>query len=94
MKKQPSIYLCLLFDAVGYLSYLFPIAGEWTDIVCAPISAFLFYKLFGGKTGRIGAIISFAEEIVTFTDFIPTFTIAYFIRKTEKNQNIANTSAK
>jgi hypothetical protein len=37
----------------------------------------LFFNSFGGKVGRIGSIINFAEEMLPFTDFVPTFTIAY-----------------
>jgi len=87
MTKKPSLWLCLLFDAVGSLSYLLPAVGEWTDVIWAPVSAFLFYRLFGGKTGKVGAVVSFVEELFPFIDIIPTFTIgyiyAYFRRKKE-----------
>jgi len=81
MKKQPSVWICILLDAVGSISYIIPVVGEWTDIVWAPFSAFLFYKLFGGRLGKTGAVISFIEEALPFIDFIPTFTIAYFYNK-------------
>ena len=53
------------------------------DAAWGPLSAFLFYYLFGGKTGAIGAAISFAEESLPFTDAIPMFTIGYLVRKKE-----------
>lgn len=84
MKSKPSLILCIFMDVVGYLTYLLPIVGEWGDIIWAPISAFVFYKIFGGKTGKIGALISFAEEILPFIDFIPTFTIAYIYSRFKK----------
>ena len=84
MKSKPSLILCIFMDIVGYLTYLLPIVGEWGDIIWAPISAFVFYKIFGGKTGKIGALISFAEEILPFIDFIPTFTIAYIYSRFKK----------
>lgn len=87
MNKLPSIYICLLLDAVGSLSYLFPMLGEWTDIAWAPLSAIIFFKLFGGRTGKIGGLISFVEEILPFTDLIPTFTIGYFIQHYTKAKN-------
>lgn len=73
-------------DAVGYLTYLLPVIGEWGDIIWAPISAYLFYKMFGGKTGKVGALISFAEEILPFVDFIPTFTIGYIYNRFRKDK--------
>jgi hypothetical protein len=81
--KLPKLWLCLLLDMVGMASYFIPIWGEWGDSIWAPLSAFLFYWLFGGKTGTIGAAITFAEEAFPFTDVIPMFTIGYFIRKAE-----------
>ena len=86
MKAKPSLILCILMDAVGYLTYLLPVIGEWGDIIWAPISAFLFYKMFGGKTGKVGALISFAEEILPFVDFIPTFTIGYIYNRFRKDK--------
>ena len=83
MKSLPSLWLCLLLDAVGMVSYFIPAWGEWIDAVWGPLSAFLFYYLFGGKTGAVGAAISFAEESLPFTDIIPMFTIGYFVRKRE-----------
>ncbi len=68
-------------DLVGSLSYAFPVWGEWFDVIWAPISAFIFYLLFGGKIGRIGAIINFTEEVLPFLDFIPAFTLGYLYKK-------------
>lgn len=79
----PPIWLCILLDIVGLASYFIPVWGEWMDTAWAPLAALLFYLLFGGKTGTIGAAITFAEEALPFTDVIPMFTIGYFIRKAE-----------
>lgn len=76
----------MLLDIVGMASYFIPAWGEWIDIIWAPLSAFLFYWLFGGKTGIIGAALTFAEEALPFTDIIPMFTICYFARKSEIQQ--------
>lgn len=85
-KSKPSLSFCLLMDAVGMASYFFPFIGEGFDVVWAPLSAFLFYNHFSGKVARIGSIIDFAEEILPFTDFIPTFTLAYFYLKLRPGQ--------
>ena len=76
--KLPPLWLCILLDLIGMLSYVVPGMGELIDAVWAPISAFLFSRLFGGIKGTI---LVFLEEILPFTDIIPTFTITYFIRK-------------
>jgi len=80
----PSVYLCILLDLIGIASYLLPIIGETEDLVWAPVSAVIFYFLFGKKKfGFFGAIFSFLEELSPGLDFIPTFTIAWFVRKKE-----------
>lgn len=87
MKKEklflPNIGLCIILDLLGMVTYFFPGLGEFVDVVFAPISAYLFFKMFGGKLGRIGSVLNFLEEIIPFTDVIPSFTIAWFIRKKE-----------
>jgi hypothetical protein len=54
--KRPSLLTCVLLDIAGYLTYLIPFLGEWGDGLWAPLSAFLFYRMFGGRTGKTGAI--------------------------------------
>lgn len=82
----PSLALCILLDAVGMATYLIPALGEFADIVWAPLSGLIFYKLFGGRFGMVGGVLSFLEEIIPWTDIIPSFTIAYFIRKNEADK--------
>ncbi|WP_317133622.1 hypothetical protein [Flavicella sediminum] len=66
------------------LSYTVPALGEFSDLIWAPISALLMTQFYKGTKGKIGAIISFTEEILPF-DFIPSFTLlwiyTYFIGK-------------
>jgi hypothetical protein len=77
----PNIAICILMDLVGMFTYTIPALGEFADIIWAPFSAFVFYKLFGGKMGVFGGAFNFLEEILPFTDIIPSFTIAWFIRR-------------
>ena len=77
----PSLPFCILMDAIGMASYIFPGVGESFDLVWAPISCFIFMKSFGGMTGKIGGLISMVEEAVPFIDIIPTFTIGHFYAK-------------
>lgn len=78
----PSLLISITLDLVGCLTYIVPFA-EYADILWAPISAWFFFKLYGGRIGKFGAAISFVEEVLPFVDFIPTFTIAWFVRKFE-----------
>ena len=75
--KFLKLALSLLFDGIGYLSYLFPGLGEVTDVVWAPISAFLMTKMYKGNKGKIAAIATFIEEIMPGLDVIPSFTLMW-----------------
>jgi hypothetical protein len=86
LKKKflPDVKLCIFLDLIGFISYLIPFLGEAEDIFWAPLSAIIFYFLFGRKKfGLIGGIFSFLEEISPGLDFVPTFTIAWLVRKYE-----------
>jgi hypothetical protein len=86
LKKKflPDVKLCIFLDLIGFISYLIPFLGEAEDIFWAPVSAIIFYFLFGRKKfGLIGGIFSFLEEISPGLDFVPTFTIAWLVRKYE-----------
>ncbi len=85
MKKQPSLIFCLLMDLIGMATYAIPVLGEFGDTLWAPISAFIFYKTFGGTRGMIGGAFNFLEEILPGFDFIPTFTIMYFMTVRKKS---------
>jgi hypothetical protein len=84
----PNLAICIIMDLIGIASYIIPGVTEFTDIVWAPISGFIFYLLFGGRFGLIGGTLDFLEEIIPFTDFIPSFTIAWFIRKNQAAKQV------
>jgi len=77
MNKRPALWLCILMDIIGSATYAIPVIAEAADIVWAPISAVIFYRMFGGWKGAFGGVFSFVEEILPGTDLIPTFTIAW-----------------
>ena len=85
---QPNIVLCVVMDLIGMITYFFPGLGEFVDIAWAPISGYIFLKMFGGRLGMIGSVLNFLEEIIPFTDIIPSFTIALFIRKREIEKSL------
>lgn len=72
-----SFAICIVMDIIGYATYAVPVLGEFGDIVWAPISAFIFYKLFGGWKGAFGGLFNFVEEILPGLDFIPSFTLMW-----------------
>lgn len=71
--KNKKLVLGLVLDALGYLSFIFPLM----DIVWAPLSGYLMTKLYKGKPGKIAGIITFIEEALPFVDVIPTFTLMW-----------------
>ncbi len=75
--KYPKLVLSLIFDAIGYLSFVIPGIAELTDIVWAPASAYIMTKLYKGNKGKVGAVISFIEEAMPGLDVIPTFTLMW-----------------
>lgn len=77
MNKYKKLALSIFLDAVGYISFLIPGIGEFTDIVWAPASAYFMTKLYKGKKGKIAAAVSFIEEVVPGLDIIPTFTLMW-----------------
>ncbi|MCV6628984.1 MAG: hypothetical protein OIF50_03895 [Flavobacteriaceae bacterium] len=76
-KKYQKLFFSILLDGVGYLSFLVPALGETSDIIWAPISAYLMTRMYKGMTGKIAGAVTFLEEIAFFTDFIPTFTLTW-----------------
>ncbi len=83
--KTPLLWVAVVLDILGMVTFTIPGVGEFGDVVWAPLSAYLFSRLYGtDKLAKWGAIFNFAEEILPFTDFCPTFTIAWFMRKFSK----------
>jgi len=71
-------------DLIGYATYTIPFLGEFADIIWAPVSAIIFFVSFGGWKGALGGIGNFIEEILPGTDFIPSFTIMWFLQHYRK----------
>lgn len=85
-RPMPSLLLCLLFDFIGYASYAVPFFGEFFDVLWAPVSAVIFWKLFGFRKGFLGGVFSFVEELTPGLDFIPTFTINWVLLYFKRNK--------
>lgn len=77
MNRYVKLLLGLIFDVIGYVSFVIPVIGEFSDVIWAPLSGWLMTKLYQGKTGRIAGIITFVEEALPFSDIVPTFTLMW-----------------
>jgi len=73
MNTYKKLGLSILFDALGYVSFVFPPF----DIVWAPLSAYLMTKMYRGRKGKVAAVISFVEEALPFMDVVPTFSLMW-----------------
>lgn len=92
--KYTKLFLGLLFDAVGMLSFAIPGVGEFSDVIWAPVSGWLMTRMYKGRIGKTAGAITFVEELMPGMDIIPTFTItwlyAYVINKEKIRQPIHN----
>ena len=78
-RAVPNLMLCIVMDLLGLVSYAVPMLGEVTDVIWAPVSAVIFYRVFGGPVGAFGSVFNLIEELFPGLDFIPTFTIARLV---------------
>ena len=89
--KKRKLILGLLFDGIGMLSLLIPGLGPVLDLIWAPAAAWLMTRMYSGTQGKVAAVVSFVEEVLPGTDFIPTFTLmwayTYWIRRKKPDGN-------
>lgn len=71
LSKNKKLALSILFDVIGMITFI--------DIIWAPVSGYLMTKMYRGRKGKIAGIFSFVEEILPGIDFIPSFTIMWFL---------------
>ena len=91
-RRSPSLVFCILMDLIGYATYVVPFFGEAADILWAPLSGMIFLVTFGGWKGALGGIGNFIEELLPGTDFIPSFTIMWFIQQSSAKKKKLNHS--
>ncbi|OCB76101.1 hypothetical protein [Flavobacterium crassostreae] len=84
--KYRNLILGIIFDAIGMLSFSIPMIGEFSDVVWAPLAGFLMTKMYKGTTGRVGGWLVFLEELLPFTDILPTFTLTWLYTYVFKKQ--------
>jgi hypothetical protein len=89
-KKIKYLVLGLLFDLAGILSFFIPGIGEFSDIIWAPLAAWLMTRMYRGVPGKTAGVITFVEELLPGIDVVPTFTLMWiytFISKKGMGEN-------
>lgn len=66
-----------MYDAIGMATVSIPLVGPFLDLFWAPFAAKKMADMYPGKKGKLASAIVFLEEILPFTDVIPTFTLMW-----------------
>lgn len=85
--KYSLLVISIILDLIGLVSFVIPGVGEFSDIVWAPIAAYYMLKLYKGMPAKVASVTVFLEEILPWTDFIPTFTIMWIWTTYFKKEN-------
>ncbi|QKJ63080.1 hypothetical protein [Flavobacterium sp. M31R6] len=85
--KSKKLVLGVLFDAIGMLSFTIPGIGEFGDVVWAPLAGFLMTRMYEGRVGKVAGVLTFVEEILPFTDVVPSFTLTWIYTYWIKSNN-------
>ncbi|KQO23030.1 hypothetical protein ASF10_08640 [Flavobacterium sp. Leaf82] len=88
--RMRKLLLGVLLDAIGMISFTIPLLGEFSDVIWAPIAAFIMTRMYKGRVGKVASILTFVEEALPFTDVIPSFTLTWiYTYYFSKNNNDA-----
>ncbi|WP_125719411.1 hypothetical protein [Flavobacterium ustbae] len=75
--RMSKLLIGLVLDGIGMISFSIPFLGEFSDVVWAPIAAIIMAKMYKGRVGKVASVLTFLEEIIPFTDVIPSFTLTW-----------------
>jgi hypothetical protein len=70
------LIVSLFIDLIGSSSYLLPGVGECIDVAWAPIQTVLIMAMYDDTSPNL-KYVSFIEEILPFTDIVPSATIGW-----------------
>lgn len=85
--KRKKLILGIVFDCIGMLSFTIPRIGEFSDVIWAPLAGFLMTWMYKGTLGKVAGGFTFLEEILPFSDFIPSFTLTWIYNYLIVNRN-------
>ncbi|CAE7705744.1 unnamed protein product [Symbiodinium sp. CCMP2592] len=71
-----KLVACVGLDLFGDATYFFPVIGEGVDLAYAPIQGIALMMLFGSRSI---ATVGFLEELLPFTDLIPSATLGWIL---------------
>lgn len=86
VRNKSLLIKSLVYDAVGMASSSIPLVGPFLDLAWAPYAAKKMTEMFPGKKGKFASVLVFIEEILPFTDVIPTFTLMWLYTYVWKKQ--------
>ena len=95
--KYRDLFLGLLLDALGMVSFIIPGLGEFSDVIWAPVAGWLMTRIYKGKAGQAAGFIAFFEELIPGLDIIPTFTLMWlytYVFKGSKASKVIDVDAK
>lgn len=75
--KKKLLIKGIIYDAIGMATMAIPWVGPLLDLAWAPYAAKKMAKMYPGNKGKIASVLVFIEEILPFTDVIPTFTLMW-----------------
>lgn len=78
----------IIYDLIGMATMGIPLVGPFLDFIWAPYAARKMKQMYPGKQGKIAAIIVFIEEIMPYTDIIPTFTLMWLYTFVWKGESV------
>jgi hypothetical protein len=90
--KNKLLLKGLLFDGIGMLSSAIPVIGPFLDLAWAPYAAKQMQEMYPGKKGKIASVLVFIEEVLPFTDIIPTFTLMWLYNFVWKKNTVEEVS--
>ncbi len=77
----------ILFDLIGMATMSIPVIGPFLDLAWAPFAAKKMSEMYPGRNGKLASVLVFIEEILPFTDIIPSFTLMWvytYLIKTQR----------
>lgn len=75
--RMSKLIIGLILDGIGMISFSIPLLGEFSDVIWAPIAGIIMTRMYKGRVGKVAGVLTFLEEIIPFTDIIPSFTLTW-----------------
>lgn len=77
----------VVMDLLGMATFLVPGIAEVADLVWAPLAGIVHVLMFRSWPGAIGGAVTFFEEFLPATDWVPSFTLDWILHYFIREQN-------